>query len=262
MARYDLTAMEVVQPPRPIWPLVAATLATLIAAPVYLLLLDVPFIRSTGLPMFLLAGMGAAAAGIYSRSDDRAWVRLLGAANGVGIVIAAIWFFWLASLPAPDPKANTLAQAPDFRLPDQDGQQITLSALYKSGPVLLVFYRGSWCPFCVSELRGLSGIYDDIRKAGVRVLTISVDAPRHSQLAVERLGLKFPLLSDVDKKVIQDYGVVHHGGGPDGSDIALPAHFLIDQQGRIVWRRVAGRLQDRADPQEILRIARENGQRT
>ncbi|MEP0846825.1 MAG: peroxiredoxin [Phycisphaerae bacterium] len=253
--RHDVTARAAPLAARPLWPLLLAAAGTLLAAPLYVLLLDVPLIRSTGWPMFLLAGAGAVAGAIYARRDDRAWVRLGGTANIVVLGVAAAWFFWQAALPAPAPHASTLAEAPDFTLLDQDGQPVTLSALYGGGPVLLVFYRGSWCPFCVSELRGLSRSYDELQTAGVRVVAVSVDPPQHSQQAVERLGLRFPILSDSERSVIHKYGVVHRGGGPGGEDIAIPAHFLIDRHGRIVWRRIAGRIQDRPDPREIVRIA-------
>lgn len=253
MARYDITAQDSAAPRRPIWPLLIASLGTLVAAPLYVLLLDVPFIRSTAWPMFLAAGVGAIAGLLYTRYDDRGWVRITGTTNVVGLVGAAVWFFWLAALPTPDAKAAALASAPDFRLPDQNGQPVSLSGLYQGGPVLLVFYRGSWCPFCVSELRGLSEINDDVRRAGVRIVAVSVDSPQHSRQAVDRLGLTFPLLSDTEHKTIQDFGLVHHAGGPGGEDIAIPAQFLIDRDGRILWRRIAGRIQDRPDPRDVLR---------
>lgn len=254
--RHDLTARSAPPASRPLWPLLLAATGTLVAAPLYAILLDLPLIRSTGWPLFLLAGVGAAAGAVYARRDDRSWVRLGGAANVALLGLAAAWFFWHAALPAPDPRARTLTEAPDFTLPDQDGQPVSLSSLYADGPVLLVFFRGSWCPFCVSELRGLSRSYDDLQAAGVRVVAVSVDPPRHSRQAVERLELRFPILSDGEKSVIREYGVVHRGGGPDSEDIAIPAHFLIDRQGRIVWRRIAGRIQDRPDPKELVRFAR------
>lgn len=254
MARFDLSAKETADAARPLWPLLLATLGTVVAAPLYVMLLDVPSIRSTGWPMFLLAGVGAVAGAVYARQDDRAWVRLTGVGNLAALCMAAVWFFWLASFPVPDPKASSLTAAPDFRLSDQEGRSVSLSKSYQSGPVLLVFYRGSWCPFCVSELRGLGGIQDELREAGVRILAVSVDPPGRAQQAVDRLALKFPLLSDREKTVISDYGIVDRAGGPGGEDIALPAQFLIDREGQIVWRRVARRVHDRIDPQELLRI--------
>lgn len=256
MQRYDLSATDASTVARTLWPLLAASVGTVVAAPLYFALLDVPLIRSTGWPMFLLAGIGAIAGQRYARADDRTWVRIAGVANVVALAAAAAWFFWLASIPAPDPKAASLSTAPDFRLPDQDGQPVALGAQYRGGHVLLVFYRGSWCPFCVSELRGLGTVSDALLRSGVRIVAVSVDEPAQARRAADRLDLKFPLLSDRERSVVRAYGVLHRGGGPDGEDVAIPAHFLIDSDGRIVWRRVSGSIQDRADPEDILRAAR------
>ncbi len=181
--RIDITTPDALTRPRALWPLVVATCAALIAAPVYLALLDVPLIRSTAWPMFLLVGIGAIAGAIYARRDDRLWVRLTGSANVGLLALACLWFFWLASLPKASSAAETLTVAPDFQLPDQDGRQIALSNLTRGGPVLLVFYRGSWCPFCVSELKGLSGISEEMQRLGVRIVAVSVDPQRSAQQA-------------------------------------------------------------------------------
>ena len=104
----------------------------------------------------------------------------------------------------------------------------------------------------MSELRGLGAVQDELAKFGGRLLGISVDAPERSGEVVRRNGLRFALLTDSDAAVIRRYGVLHAGGGDQGNDVALPALFLIDRDGRIVWRRIAIRIQDRPDPRTII----------
>lgn len=89
------------------------------------------------------------------------------------------------------------------------------------------------------------------------MMVVSADGPERSQQVIDRNDLKFTFLSDRERAVIRDYGVLHAGGGPSGEDIALPAQFLIDRDGRILWRRVAGRIQDRPGPKEVLGVLRE-----
>jgi peroxiredoxin len=81
---------------------------------------------------------------------------------------------------------------------------------------------------------------------------VAVDAPADSLGVVRRNKLAFPILVDAAGEAMRSYGVLHERGGPDGGDIAIPAHFLIDRDGRIVWRRIAQRVQDRPDPAEVL----------
>jgi peroxiredoxin len=84
------------------------------------------------------------------------------------------------------------------------------------------------------------------------VLAISVDPPDKSRAVVDKHKLGFPILADTEHTVITAYGVVHEGGGPRGTDIALPANFLIDRAGRIVWQHVSDMVQDRPDPAEVM----------
>lgn len=111
----------------------------------------------------------------------------------------------------------------------------------------------------MSELRGLGAVQDEMRRIGGRLLTITVDTPEQSAKVVNRQLLNFPILSDADRKIILTYGVVHAGGGPDGGDVAIPAFFLVNGEGEIVWRRVAKRVQDRPNPQDVIAEIRKLG---
>ena len=91
-----------------------------------------------------------------------------------------------------------------------------------------------------------------MRAKGGRVLAISVDPPELSRAVVEEDGLAFSILADTDRAVIESYGLVHAGGGPEGTDIALPAQLLVAPDGRIAWSHVARRIQDRASPAQTL----------
>ena len=74
---------------------------------------------------------------------------------------------------------------------------------------------------------------------------------------VSAAKLPFPILADSDRKLITQLGILHHGGGPGGADIAMPALFLVDRGGRIVWQRVAHSVVDRPDPQLVLDAVRQ-----
>jgi peroxiredoxin len=69
---------------------------------------------------------------------------------------------------------------------------------------------------------------------------------------VQAEGLPFRILADTTRGVIRRYGLLHAGGGPGDSDIAVPAQFLLRPDGSIAWRHVSRRIQDRADPGETL----------
>ena len=91
----------------------------------------------------------------------------------------------------------------------------------------------------------------EIRAAGADVLAISVDDPADTATIVESYGLEFPVLSDPSAEVIRAYGLLHENGGLDG-DIARPAVFVIDREGRIAWRDLTDNWRVRVRPERIL----------
>lgn len=86
------------------------------------------------------------------------------------------------------------------------------------------------------------------------LLAISVDSVAQNRRVATKNQIEFPILSDADRDVVSEYGVLHQGAGPGGSDIALPAMVLIDCNGRIVWQYVSKRVQDRPSAEAILKV--------
>lgn len=87
--------------------------------------------------------------------------------------------------------------APDFELPDARGGSLTLARLRSDGPVVLVFYRGAWCPYCNLQLRSFQAALADIHAAGASLVAISPQTPDNSLTLAEQAELAFRVLSDV-----------------------------------------------------------------
>jgi len=98
--------------------------------------------------------------------------------------------------------------APDFSLPDADGNQVTLSAL-RGKRVILYFYPAAMTPGCTKQACDFRDSTTDLSGAGFTVLGISPDAPAKLARFRDREGLTFPLLSDPGREVLQAYGA--HG---------------------------------------------------
>jgi thioredoxin-dependent peroxiredoxin len=119
-------------------------------------------------------------------------------------------------------------RAPDFTLPDQDGQQRSLSQLLLAGPLVLYFYPADFTPGCTREACSIRDMHDDIAAAGMRVVGVSPqDAASHARFRA-RHDLPFTLLADPDKRVARAYGV----DGPLGIGVRR-ATFLIGTDGII-----------------------------
>ncbi len=87
----------------------------------------------------------------------------------------------------------------------------------------------------------------------VRVVGVSVDPPETNQELRRSQGYTFTLLSDPRAEVIRLYDLVHEGAGPEGSDIARPAEFLVDSTGTVRWANLTGSYMVRATPDQVLR---------
>ena len=97
--------------------------------------------------------------------------------------------------------------APDFILPNVDGRSVRLYTELERGPVVLVFYRGGWCPYCKIHLRGFQKSLADFKAAGAQVVAISPQLPDQSLTTREKDELAFPVLSDVGLNTARAFGV-------------------------------------------------------
>jgi peroxiredoxin len=104
---------------------------------------------------------------------------------------------------------NVNETAPDFALPDPARKSIVLKDLLRSGPVVLTFYRGGWCPYCNIQLRAYQSVLPKISALGARLVAISPQLPDNSLDTVNKNTLTFDVLSDVGNEVARSYGLVY-----------------------------------------------------
>jgi peroxiredoxin len=133
-----------------------------------------------------------------------------------GVLAAALAFgVWPAQAIAP------AGVAPDFTLRSIDGKNLRLHE--QRGQVVLVNFWATWCGPCKQEMPHLDRLYDKYRASGFVLLGVNIDQDAGQAKAyAQRLGLKFPILLDADKKVSKLYDV--------GS---MPSTVLIDRDGRV-----------------------------
>lgn len=118
--------------------------------------------------------------------------------------------------------------APDFILPDENGDEISLNGLLKNGPLILYFYPADFTPGCTKEACSFRDMHDDIVGVGLQVVGISPQDGRSHRKFREEHKLPFTLLSDVEKVVIKMYDV----DGPFGVGVRRVT-YLINQGMKI-----------------------------
>jgi len=160
--------------------------------------------------------------------------------------------------------------AVDFTLPNAKGEPVSSEALRKHGPLVLNFYRGSWCPYCILELKALQDVHAEIQALGASLVAISPQLPDDSLSKSEKIQLEFEVLSDVNSVVSNQYGLtfsvaeeLHPIYKNWGADVAtfnndpdwklpLPATYVINQDGRIVHSFTDEDYTARLEPDEVL----------
>lgn len=126
---------------------------------------------------------------------------------------------------------DTGDRSPEFSLPDQDGHDISLTALLKDGPAILYFYPADFTPGCTREACSIRDIHRELTRAGLTVAGISPQSPDSHKRFRQKHGLPFTLLSDEKKEVIRMFGV----NGPLGFWVQRVT-YLVDQNRAILGR--------------------------
>ncbi len=143
-------------------------------------------------------------------------------------------------------------EAPDFTLPDENGDSFRLVDALNDDPIMLVFYPGDFTPVCTRQLCSYRDRYADFRDVGVRIVGISSDpVERHARFRSEK-RLPFTLLADPDYQVIDQYG----GAGLLSGGGAHRANFLIDAEAIIRYAHVELLSLTHRKPEELLDAAR------
>ncbi len=164
-------------------------------------------------------------------------------------------------------------QAPDFMLPSAQGPFVRLSDRLAQGPVVLVWYRGGWCPYCNRQLAAWQGMLHELNVAGGQLLALCPDLPDSTMSTAERQGIAFPMLSDTGNVVARSYGLVYelpqavaelYRGinlpaytGNRRMELPLAATYLIDSEGVIRYAHVGADYRQRAEPDEVIRQLRQ-----
>jgi peroxiredoxin len=161
-------------------------------------------------------------------------------------------------------------RAPQFELPDGDGMVWKSEDLLRSGPLVIVFYRGRWCAYCNTQLAALQEIHSQVAAAGAALVAISPQTQKHSYMTRDMHKLRFPVLSDQGNMVARKFGLAYRispelqslyesiytklpgYNGDQSWELPLPATFIIRPDGMISYSRVDADWRQRPEPEEIL----------
>ncbi|AIY13814.1 peroxiredoxin-like family protein [Cellulophaga baltica] len=157
----------------------------------------------------------------------------------------------------------------NFTLPNALGKKITLYDELENGPVILMWYRGGWCPYCNMQLHYMQEMLPEFKKLGASLIAITPETPDNSISTKEKNDLEFEVLSDLDNKVGYEYKLVfkltedvkeiYENGfelskfnGNDKGELPLAATYIIGQNKVIQYAFLDADYRNRAEPQDLL----------
>lgn len=161
--------------------------------------------------------------------------------------------------------------APAFTLPDFSGKNVRSADLLALGPLVINFFRGRWCPYCVTELEVWRDLYPSLRERGAMVIGISPQTQRQSDFTAGQHKIPFPILADPGCAVAARYGLVwtlpdylqrYYRGillnipfinGDESWKLPVPATYVLDQDGKILYAEGHADFRVRPEPGDVLR---------
>ncbi len=161
--------------------------------------------------------------------------------------------------------------APDFTLRNATGKEVALTTLLKEGPVVLTWYRGSWCPYCNIALQAYQESLPRIKAAGGSFVALTPELPDKSLPNSEKLALGYEVLTDLNNQVARKFGIVfemtpwvakamadfaglenYNGAEYDVKTLPLSATYIITPDRKIAYAFLDAEYRNRATPETIV----------
>jgi peroxiredoxin len=163
------------------------------------------------------------------------------------------------------------AAAPFFALPDANGKTVRSADLLALGPLVVCFFRGRWCPYCITELEMWRDLFPALREHGALLVAISPQTVRQNEFTVTQHALPFPLLRDEGAAAAAEFGAAYSVppymqsyyrsilvnvpfvNGESSWRLPVPATLVIGRDGVIVWSQGHADFRVRPEPMEALK---------
>ncbi|MGC4036303.1 MAG: peroxiredoxin-like family protein [Chitinophagaceae bacterium] len=190
------------------------------------------------------------------------------------LVFVFIVFISISSVAQDKPEGLFIhSKAPDFKAKDLTGIDVSLRDLRKKGPVVIVFYRGNWCPYCNKELSRLQDSLQLIKDKGASLVAITPESTEGIIKTAEKTKAEFPIIYDEDLKIMKGYDVAYkvdektvsryknfdidlatnNNQKPESIYLPVPAVYIVDKEGNITYRYFEEDYKKRPSVKEILK---------
>lgn len=148
---------------------------------------------------------------------------------------------------------------PDFTVQTEDGEPAGPADL-RGLPAVIIFLRGNWCPFCSSQVEGLTRHYRRINELGARLILVVPEPQQTTRRVGKFFDVDFTFWVDPGLRAAHELGLVDAGGVPEeyrddfGADTLRPVSVVIDSEGIIRYAYRSKDVRERPDPAEFVKV--------
>jgi peroxiredoxin len=194
------------------------------------------------------------------------------------LLIAGAVEAYAQSVPDSADKAQPLlvgAQVPDVSFKNLDGSSFNLKQKASEKPIILIFYRGGWCPYCNTHLGQLQKVEAQLVELGYQIVAVSPDRPEKLAATKDKQATTYALVSDSDASGIKGFGIAYRMddqtfdtyknkykidleeySGAKHHLLPAPAVFIISGKGQILFQYVNPDYKVRLHPEILLAAAK------
>jgi peroxiredoxin len=162
------------------------------------------------------------------------------------------------------------ARMPGFLLPNHNGNVVSSADLLGRGRLVVCFFRGRWDPFCCGQMEAMNRVLSEIQEAGGSLVAISPQTVKQSFFMADQHRLGFPLLGDAGNQVARQFGLAYRvppeqesiyrrafinlplANGDESWELPIPATYVVDGEGTVLFAYANEDCAERAEPGEIL----------
>ena len=164
------------------------------------------------------------------------------------------------------------SRIPEFQLQDHDSESVSSSDLLAKRRLVLCFIRGRWCPFCIGQMEAMNLVLPAIERAGGTLAAVSPQTVKQAFFMRDQHKLRFPLLFDAGNNIARQFGLTYRVSdeqqavyqrafvnlpfvnGDDSWELPIPATYIIDRDGTVLYASANEDYAERPEPRDILRV--------
>lgn len=178
-----------------------------------------------------------------------------------GLASLIVYTYWYSTLPRQANEALQIGRLiPEFELETEDGRTVA-SKTFLGRPLLLLFYRGNWCPLCMAQVREIAAQYRQLHARGVQVVLVSPQPHRYTRSLAAKFDVPFHFVVDSEHRASKRLGIFAKDGLPAGlqvlgysSDTVWPTVVITDARGKILFADLTDNYRVRPEPSTFLTV--------